>query len=51
MADSIVFSNSCFKKKLLNEFLIHTKTDTGWLAEYAKMFELIMLKELGKLTP
>lgn len=28
-----------------------TKTDTGWLVEYTKVFEIIILKELGKLTP
>lgn len=28
-----------------------TKSDTGKLAEYAKVNELIILKELGKIIP
>jgi hypothetical protein len=42
-------------KKFLPEktlyFKNRTKTDTGWLVEYTKVFEIIILKELGKLTP
>lgn len=38
-----------FKKKLIN-FYDRTKTDTGGWVEYTKVYEVTILKELGKLT-
>ena len=38
-----------FKKKLKKE-KDRTKTDTGGWVEYTKVYEIIILKELGKLT-
>lgn len=38
-----------YKKKLRKKY--RTKTDTGRLVENTKVFEIIILKELGKLTP
>jgi len=43
----------CFQEKPLSFRLFETvpKTDSGGRAEYAKVIEITLVKELGKMTP